>query len=209
MEPARQAEDKEKIRREVIRSLVSNPYQTQDKVFVESIGFACKLIESGAIALSNIPTIPPTRYSGMEGVTSNMWMNLLDISGEIKKDNFRIIGYSKSEDVSKISDEIKKLRPERTHGSTRQTAETLLIKTIEHMPEGGFLFVDEIDGGISPGRQLHISDRVHKLAKEKKITVVATSNSYEGFKYSLTPSPDLSVPEQGVVPATHKLVEAA
>ena len=205
----RKEEDKETVRKGEVRSLVTNPSQTGDKVFIESLGFARELIASGAITLKNQPNFPKQRRSTMEGVSRVMWMNLLDVSGEIKNDNFNIIGYSEARDIAGIAEEIKKMRPERIHGSTRQTAETLLMQTIQHMPEGGFLFVDEIDGGISPGRQLRISDTVHKLAREKRITVVATSNSYEGFKYRLTPSFDLSVPEQGVASARYRLTEAA
>ncbi len=197
--------DEKEIREGLIQSSIRKPAQLSEKVFVESIGFARDLILSGAITLTNIPVMPKSQFATREGVIGNMWMNLLDVSGEIKKDTYNIIQHSKNADVTQIRDEIKNLRRDRKHGSTRQTSEDLLLQTIKHMPKGGFLFVDEIDGGISPGRQLQISDTVNKLAMEKGVTVVATSNSYEGSKYRLTPSLDLLTPEKGVMPPTHKL----
>lgn len=206
-EMGREAGDKEKLRKEEMKSLVTNPSQPRDKVFIESLGLAREIIASGAITLGNNPNIPLHQVRDMEGVNGVMWMNLLDVSGQIKKDHFNIIDSSSVRDVEGLANEIKEMRPTSVRGSTRQTSETMLLQTIQHIQEGGFLFVDEIDGGISPGRQLGVSDAVHKLAKERGVTVIATSNSYEGLKYRITPSLDLSVPEQGVISPTHVLAE--
>jgi predicted ATPase len=188
---------------------ILNSRQVDDKLFIQSSGLAAELIRSGAITLGDHETIPDEGWSGKRAVE---YFNLLDLSGEITNDTFKVVGYAleKGEGetaLQKAQDFEKKYRPDRARKSTRQTVESYLANIIgNEMLPGGFLFVDEIDGGMSPDRQLAYSDQIHKLAKERKITIISTSNSYEGHQHPITPKLDLrDAPEVGIVPPRYAI----
>lgn len=199
--------------REESMDYILNSRQIDDKLFMQSSGLAAELIRSGAITLGDHKIIPEEVWSGRRAVEH---FNLLDLSGEITNDTFNVVGYALEKGdgetaLQKAQDFEKKYRPDRIRKSTRQTVESYLAKTIENeMLPGGFLFVDEIDGGISPDRQLPYSDQINKLAKEKQITIISTSNSYEGHQHPITPKLDLhDAPEAGIVPPRYTITSNA
>ncbi len=205
--PGNKVADRDEIR-EALRKGLANPTQTKDITFLQSLGFARELALSGAVSLNFRRQVGQLGVPGMSNGVA--WLNLLEVSGEIKRDSFGVIGSNERsiEDVRRKIEAFKS-DPDMKEGSTRQTSEYLLIKRVQEMPEGGILFVDEIDGGISPDRQLRFSNRLSKLAKERGITVIATSNSYEGYNYRITQSLDLEKPGEGVVSPVYKLKETA
>jgi predicted ATPase len=194
--------------RETAASDILNPSQPREQQFIQSAGLGLELIKSGAISLGNFKDIPVDM--GWNDPKPGLdYFNLIEFSGNLTNDTLRVVDSAIRFSDQGIGDALKAdqvRNPDTVRRSTRQTIEQHLLAKLDKMAEGGYLFVDEIDGGISPDRQLINSVEIHKKAQERNITLIATSNSYEGYKYPVASRIDLqTAPSTGIQKPTYTI----